>query len=90
MTQAAAIAGACAAALSALALYAGSAHCRWRVPGTARRRGRALGLVLAAASLAAWIAALGIGAGLCVMLACWMLGLVALPYLAALGRSQAR
>ena len=84
------IAGAIAALLSAFALYAGSGHCRWRLPVALRRYGKVAGLVLAIASLAAWIAALGVGAGLCAMLGCWMLAMVALPWLAALGAEPAR
>lgn len=74
---------------SALALYAGSRHCRpaWLQP--LRRFGTALGAVLGMAALAAWIALLGMGAGLCVMLASWMVGLVAAPWLGQLGRASA-
>lgn len=66
--------------LSAFALYRASPHSggeahRWRA-------GNLLGLVLAAASLSTWIVELGVGAGICVMLATWMLALAALPYLA--------
>src|SRR3546814_17099607 len=74
--------GALAALLSALALYAGSGNCRWRLPAALCRHGKVTGLVLALMSLAAWIAALGVGAGLCAMLGCWMMGMVALPCLA--------
>ncbi|HVI57495.1 MAG TPA: hypothetical protein VM619_01290 [Luteimonas sp.] len=84
------IAGAIAAVLSALALYAGSPHCRWRRPAVLQRHGSRAGLLLAIASLAAWIAALGAGAGLCAMLGCWMLAMVALPYVAALSGTSAR
>lgn len=84
------IAGAIAALLSAFALYAGSGHCRWRLPAVLRRYGKVAGLVLAIASLAAWIAVLGVGAGLCAMLGCWMLAMVALPWLAALRTGPAR
>ncbi len=84
------IAGAIAALLSAFALYAGSGHCRWRLPAALRRHGGSVGIVLAVASLAAWIAALGVGAGLCAMLGCWMLAMVALPWLAALRTGPAR
>lgn len=66
--------------LSAFALYRASPHSggearRWRV-------GNGVGLLLAAVSLLAWIVELGVGAGISVMLASWMLALVALPYLA--------
>lgn len=70
--------------LSALFLYAGSAHCRW--PALRLRLGRAgtwLGLVLGALSLWLWVQKLGGGAGLCAMLGTWMLALMALPFLAA-------
>ena len=72
-----------AGVLSALALYAGSAHCRW--PALHRWRGMAtwVGGFLALASLALWIADLGVGAGMCAMLGTWMLALMAFPYLAA-------
>ena len=67
---------------SALALYGASPNGRVRALHGLRRFGAWPGLVLGAASLAAWIAVLGVGAGLCVMLACWMPALVAMPYLA--------
>src|SRR3546814_11904193 len=53
------IAGALAALLSALALYAGSGNCRWRLPAALCRHGKVTGLVLALMSLAAWIAEIG-------------------------------
>jgi hypothetical protein len=77
------VATACAL-LSALALYAGSPHCRVAPLRRLRRVGTWLGLALAIASLAAWIAQLGIGAGLCAMLAAWMLGLMLVPTAGAL------
>lgn len=69
--------------LSAAALYGGSRHCPW---GWLRlgRIGSWSGLALAALALALWTALLGGGVGLCVMLALWMLALMALPWLAAL------
>ncbi|MDN5781772.1 MAG: hypothetical protein L0H23_07085 [Luteimonas sp.] len=76
------IAGVIAAVLSAFALYAGSQQCRWRLPAALHRHGSVVGSVLALASLAAWFAALGVGAGLCAMLGCWMLAMVVLPCLA--------
>src|SRR3546814_18370178 len=82
--------GALAALLAALALHAGSGNCRWRLPAALCRHGKVTGLVLALVSLAAWIAALGVGAGLCAMLGCWMLAMVALPYLPALTAEPAR
>lgn len=70
-----------AALASALALYLASPNCGWRP--TARRDGLQIaGVALALVSLVAWIALLGVGAGLCAMLATWMLALVVLPYLA--------
>lgn len=84
------IIGALTALLSALALFAGSGHCRWRLPPALQRHGSAAGALLALASLAAWIAALGVGAGLCAMLACWMLAMMALPCLAALTETSPR
>lgn len=74
-----------AALLSALALYAGSRHCRARWLQPLHNAGTAVGLVLAALALALWIAALGAGAGLCAMLATWMAGLMAAPWLCAPG-----
>lgn len=68
--------------LSAAALYAASRHCRWEAWRRHGRFGNAVGAALAVVSLVAWIAALGGGAGLCAMLGTWMLGLMALPYLA--------
>ncbi|WP_369937775.1 hypothetical protein [Xanthomonas tesorieronis] len=72
------------AALSALALYAGSPNCRLATLRRLRRFGTWLGLALAGASLAIWIAHLGIGAGLCAMLATWMLALMLVPTFGAL------
>lgn len=73
-----------AAVLSAAALYAGSRHCRW---ANWRRLGRAgtwTGALLAIASLGLWICALGAGAGACAMIGTWMLGMMALPYVAGM------
>lgn len=72
-----------ATVLSALALYAGSAHCRLRVLQRWQGIGTGIGSVLALVSLVLWGADLGMGAGLCVMLGTWMLALMALPYVAA-------
>lgn len=65
--------------LSAWWLYRASPHSR----GEAQRwrAGNPLGLFAALASLILWIVALGVGAGISVMLANWMLALMALPYL---------
>ena len=84
------IAGAFAALLSACALFAGSGHCRWPLPAALRRHGSRAGIPLAMGSLAAWIAALGVGAGLCAMLGCWMLAMMALPCLAVLTETWTR
>lgn len=78
-----ALAAVCAV-LSALCLYAGSPNCRLAPLRRLRRFGNGLGLALAAASLAAWIAQLGVGAGLCAMLASWMLALMLVPTVGAL------
>ncbi|GAB3338912.1 hypothetical protein GCM10027359_15600 [Marilutibacter aestuarii] len=68
---------------SALALYAGSGHCRWPRLRLPRRRGSAIGAVLAALALAVAIVDLGVGAGLCAMLGHWMLAMLVLPWLGA-------
>lgn len=68
---------------SALALYAGSSHCRWQALARWRGIGSWIGLALAGLSLWLWVLMLGGGAGLCAMLGTWMLGMMALPYLAA-------
>ena len=68
--------------LSAASLYAASKHCRWPSWKRHGTRGNLVGTVLAIAALALWIARLGVGAGLCVMLGTWMLAMMALPYLA--------
>lgn len=74
--------GILASILSALALYAGSGHCRWPV----LRRGGVgwLGLALAGGSLLAWVHALGAGAGFCAMLGTWMAAMMLFPFLGAL------
>lgn len=69
------------AVASALALYLASPNCGWRA--TVRRGGlRIAAGALALLSLLAWAALSGVGAGLCAMLATWMLSALALPYLA--------
>ena len=74
--------------LSALALYAGSGHCRW--PALQRWRGAGwLGLALAGSSLWAWVDALGGGAGLCAMLGTWMVAMMLFPFLGTLTGRQA-
>ncbi len=72
------------AVLSAAGLYAGSRHCRWRAWRRMGGSGTVIGALLALASLALWIAALGVGAGLCAMLGTWMLAVMALPYFAGM------
>jgi len=67
---------------SALAAYARSAHCRWPVLRRMHRSGAAAGVVLASAASVLWIVELGVGAGLCAMVGCWMLAAIVLPYLA--------
>ncbi|MEO6103689.1 MAG: hypothetical protein ABIP44_08640 [Pseudoxanthomonas sp.] len=67
--------------LSALALYAGSAHCRWKVLRAWRGVGGWAGLALAGLSLWLWVLRLGGGAGLCAMLGTWMLAMMLLPWL---------
>lgn len=49
---------------------------------------RIAGVVLAVLSLAAWTCIAGFAVGLCTMLACWMLSLILLPYLALLGAQR--
>jgi hypothetical protein len=70
--------------LAALGFYLCSPRCLW----TSIRRWRKFVLsgcaVLATLSTGAWIAAFGIGVGLCAMLAALMLCLVVLPWLALL------
>ncbi len=81
MTMLASLAAVLAIA-SAIALYGASPNGRVQSLRRLRAFGMWPGLVLAVASLVAWIVVLGVGAGLCVMLACWMPMLVAMPYLA--------
>lgn len=88
-----AVAAFVASLASALALYAGSPHCRWPVLQSWRGAGGWVGLALAGFSLWLWVLMLGGGAGLCAMLGTWMLAMMALPYLAALtsaGASSSR
>lgn len=72
------------AACSAIACYAGSPHCMWPALRGHPRTARTTGIALALSSAAIWISVLGAAAGLCAMLACWMLALVAQPWLALL------
>jgi hypothetical protein len=70
------------AACSAIACYAGSPHCMWPALRGYPRAARIAGIALALLSAAIWISVLGAAAGLCAMLASWMLALVAQPWLA--------
>lgn len=76
--------GVLTAVVSAVALYAASRHCRWRMPPGWPRILRPAGVLLAVASLASCIHAFGIAVGTCTMLAAWMLAMVLLPWLAVL------
>lgn len=67
---------------SAMALFAGARNGRLQLPAGSRRTVRLAGAVLAFASLALWVRALGAGAGLCAMLGTWMLAMMLLPWLA--------
>ena len=70
------------AALSAVAMYAASSHCMWNALRGKPRVARIAGLVLALSSLLIWTSVLGTAAGLCAMLASWMLALAIQPCLA--------
>ena len=70
------------AACSAIACYAGSPHCMWSALRGHPRMARSVSMVLALLSAALWICVLGTAAGLCAMLASWMLALVVQPWLA--------
>lgn len=70
-------------ALSALAFYAASPHCRWPRLRRAGRLGREIGTVAAVAGLWLWMADLGVGAGLVVALCAWMAVAMLLPALSA-------
>lgn len=76
--------------LSALALYAGSRHCRWQSLRSWRENAGWLGLALAGLSLWLWVLLLGGGAGFCAMLGTWMLAVMALPYAATLSAGDAQ
>lgn len=66
---------------SALLVYGASPNCRLRKLRFGRA-GMGIGLALVAAGAVLWSLPLGMGTGLLAALATWMLGLVALPYLA--------
>jgi hypothetical protein len=70
------------AACSAIAWYAASPHCMWSALRAHPQTARIAGFVLAMLSLALWISAFGLAAGLSAMLVNLMLVLVAQPYLA--------
>lgn len=70
------------AACSALAWYAGSPHCMWRVLRRHPRAARIGGSVFALLSLWIWIATYGVAVGLCATLASLMLVLIVQPWLA--------
>lgn len=66
---------------SALLVYGASPNCRLRGLRFGRW-GVGIGLVLVVAGGVLWSLPLGVGTGLVMALATWMLGLIALPYLA--------
>lgn len=66
---------------SALFVYGASPNCRLRGLRFGRP-GMGIGLALIVAGAVLWSLALGMGTGLVVALATWMLGLIVLPYLA--------
>ena len=70
------------AALSAVALYAGSPHCMWRGLRGRPRTARAAATALTVLSLLIWTGVLGFAAGLCATLVSGMLMLVMQPWLA--------
>lgn len=72
-----------AASACAVLLYLASPHCRLARGGSPRAL-RGLASISATAAIAAAIAALGVGAGICTVLGAWMLVAVAAPYLALL------
>lgn len=78
-----------ASVFSAMAFYAASPHCRWPRVHRAGRLGREIGTVAAVASLWLWMANLGVGAGLVLMLCSWMATAMVLPALAAWHRPHA-
>ncbi|WP_329740997.1 hypothetical protein [Dyella sp. A6] len=67
-----------ASLISAVLIYAASPHGRWSA-GRWRPRLLATGVASAVPALGGWIAALGVGAGCCAMLAGWMLALLVQP-----------
>lgn len=70
------------AVCSAIAWYAASPHCMWRVLRGRMYVMRIAGGVLALLSLVSWVSVLGGAAGLCAMLTSWMLTLIVQPWLA--------
>jgi hypothetical protein len=72
------------AMLSATAFYAASPNCLWPSMQRWRRWSAAFAVVLSALSIGMWIAAAGVGVGLCAMLGTCMLTMAALPWLTLL------
>jgi hypothetical protein len=73
-------------ALAALACYGASRHCLWTSLRRWRKAVMACAIVLSVLSPGAWLAAFGVGVGICAMLCTYMLALVILPWLALLTR----
>jgi hypothetical protein len=76
------------AVASAAALYAASPHCRWRAPRGWSRAAAIAGALLGVASLASWIRTFGAAAGVSIMLAAWMLAMIAWPWLTLFARGK--
>jgi hypothetical protein len=70
------------AVASAIAFYAASPHCHWRLSHQRLRISDVAGALLAIASLVAWIHSFGAAVGVSTMLAAWMLAMIALPWFA--------
>ena len=76
--------------LSAASLHAASPHGRWPTEAKHAFGRKAIGATIAFVALAAWIARLGVAAGVCAMLATWMFAFVCLPYAMSLRRGESR
>ena len=76
--------------LSAASLHAASPHGRWPAEAKHAFGRKAIGATIAFVALAAWIARLGVAAGVCAMLATWMFAFVCLPYAMSLRRGESR
>ncbi len=74
--------GAAIAAVSAVAFYVASPHCRWTRWRRWRPAARLTGALLAVLSLGIWCLVLGPVVGVCAMLTSWMLAMVVMPWLA--------